>query len=88
MLFGVVPDPDYPVCELAVRTGDRLLLYTDGLTEPENSRGESFGPISIGFTFGRPCFFPSGSSGSQQDHSPEVPSGKSTGPADLSCQMD
>ncbi len=43
LLFGVTPDPDYPVCELPIRTGDRLLLYTDGLIEPENSRGESFG---------------------------------------------
>ena len=38
-----MPDPDYPVCELAVTKGDRILLYTDGLIEPENSRGESFG---------------------------------------------
>jgi len=38
-----MPDPDYPVCELVIRTGDRILLYTDGLIEPENSKGESFG---------------------------------------------
>jgi len=43
LLFGVIPDPEYPVRELAIRTGDRLLLYTDGLIEPQNASGESFG---------------------------------------------
>jgi sigma-B regulation protein RsbU (phosphoserine phosphatase) len=42
-LFGIIPDPEYPVCELAIRTGERLLLYTDGLIEPQNVRGEYFG---------------------------------------------
>ena len=43
LLFGVVPDPEYPVRELAIRKGERLLLYTDGLIEPQNARGEYFG---------------------------------------------
>ncbi len=43
LLIGVMPDPDYPVCELVIRRGDRILLYTDGLIDPENSKGESFG---------------------------------------------
>jgi phosphoserine phosphatase RsbU/P len=43
LLFGVIPDPDYPVCELTIRAGDRFLLYTDGLIEPQNAEGESFG---------------------------------------------
>ncbi len=43
LLFGVTPEPDYPVCDMQISAGDRLLLYTDGLIEPENSRGESFG---------------------------------------------
>ena len=43
LLFGVVPNPEYPVREFAIRTGDRLLLYTDGLVEPQNVSGESFG---------------------------------------------
>jgi serine phosphatase RsbU (regulator of sigma subunit) len=42
-LFGVVPQAEYPERELQVRTGDRFLLYTDGLVEAENSRGEMFG---------------------------------------------
>ena len=43
LLFGVVPDPDYPVCDLPIHSGDRFLLYTDGVIEPENAHGDSFG---------------------------------------------
>ncbi len=43
LLFGVIPDPEYPVRELAIRAGERFLLYTDGLIEPQNASGESFG---------------------------------------------
>jgi len=42
-LFGVIPDPDYPVCDLPIHSGDRFLLYTDGVIEPENASGDSFG---------------------------------------------
>jgi len=42
-LFGVIPDPDYPVCDLPIHSGDRFLLYTDGVIEPENAAGDSFG---------------------------------------------
>jgi phosphoserine phosphatase RsbU/P len=38
-----VPDCDYPVREISIVSGDRFLLYTDGLVEPENINGESFG---------------------------------------------
>jgi sigma-B regulation protein RsbU (phosphoserine phosphatase) len=43
LLFGVNPDADYPVCDLSVHSGDRFLLYTDGVTEPQNASGDSFG---------------------------------------------
>jgi sigma-B regulation protein RsbU (phosphoserine phosphatase) len=43
LLFGVMADPDYPVCDLPIRSGDRFLLYTDGVVEPENAGGDSFG---------------------------------------------
>jgi len=36
-------DCDYPVGEMAIAAGDRFLLYTDGLIEPENAKGEAFG---------------------------------------------
>jgi phosphoserine phosphatase RsbU/P len=43
LLFGVMPNADYPVRELPLQRGDRFLLYTDGLTDPENTTGDSFG---------------------------------------------
>jgi phosphoserine phosphatase RsbU/P len=43
LLFGIADDCDYPVRNLTVESGDRFLIYTDGLVEPENARGESFG---------------------------------------------
>ena len=43
LLFGVAGDSEYPVKELSPNPGDRFLLYTDGVTEPENSSGDSFG---------------------------------------------
>lgn len=43
LLFGILPKAEYPVRELPLCPGDRLLLYTDGVTEPENATGEAFG---------------------------------------------
>jgi phosphoserine phosphatase RsbU/P len=43
LLFGVIPETDYPVCDLSIHSGDRFLLYTDGVTEPQNASGDSFG---------------------------------------------
>jgi sigma-B regulation protein RsbU (phosphoserine phosphatase) len=43
LLFGVLPDLDYPICEMALKDGDRFLLCTDGVVEPENAAGEAFG---------------------------------------------
>jgi hypothetical protein len=37
----------YPVCELPLNSGDRFLLYTDGVTEPENALGVSFGDSKL-----------------------------------------
>src|SRR5271169_1322505 len=43
LLLGVFPETDYPVCEIAIQPGDRFVLYTDGVIEPENAAGHSFG---------------------------------------------
>jgi sigma-B regulation protein RsbU (phosphoserine phosphatase) len=43
LLIGVKPDSNYPVCEMPLNSGDRFLLYTDGVVEPENAAGEPFG---------------------------------------------
>ncbi|HVP54521.1 MAG TPA: PP2C family protein-serine/threonine phosphatase [Candidatus Eisenbacteria bacterium] len=43
LLFGVPFESAYPVREIPFASGDRFLLYTDGLSEPENAQGEPFG---------------------------------------------
>jgi sigma-B regulation protein RsbU (phosphoserine phosphatase) len=43
LLFGVIPEADYPVCDLSIHSGDRFLLYTDGVIEPQNASGDCFG---------------------------------------------
>jgi len=41
--FGMFCTADFPVCGLTLAPGDKLLLYTDGLTEVFNAAGEEFG---------------------------------------------
>jgi sigma-B regulation protein RsbU (phosphoserine phosphatase) len=41
-LFGTPCNPDFPTREISFTPGDRFLLYTDGLSEPENAAGEAF----------------------------------------------
>jgi sigma-B regulation protein RsbU (phosphoserine phosphatase) len=43
ILFGITEGGEYPVRDFAIRRGDRLLLYTDGITEAQNQSGEFFG---------------------------------------------
>jgi sigma-B regulation protein RsbU (phosphoserine phosphatase) len=45
--LGVLPEPNYPVCEVDIKSGDRLLLYTDGVTEAQNARGDQFGDSQL-----------------------------------------
>ena len=48
LLFGVMKErDDYPVCVMQINPGDRFLLYTDGVTEPENATGDSFGDLRL-----------------------------------------
>jgi sigma-B regulation protein RsbU (phosphoserine phosphatase) len=48
LLLGVRADEPYGEREFHFDAGDRLLLYTDGLTEAENASGESFGDAALG----------------------------------------
>jgi sigma-B regulation protein RsbU (phosphoserine phosphatase) len=43
MALGVTVDTTFPSMSLALDPGDRLLLYTDGVTEAENRRDEDYG---------------------------------------------
>lgn len=47
LVFGVMPQPDYPVRDIPICPGDRLLLYTDGVIEPENAKGKPFGESKL-----------------------------------------
>ncbi|HVF92657.1 MAG TPA: SpoIIE family protein phosphatase [Blastocatellia bacterium] len=42
-LLGPFPDWDYEQKELDLRAGDRIILFTDGVTEAFNSQGADFG---------------------------------------------
>jgi serine phosphatase RsbU (regulator of sigma subunit) len=55
LLFGVLPNCEYPVAEIPLTAGDRLLLYTDGIVEPENSSGEAFGDARLPAVLERDC---------------------------------
>ncbi|MCS7168760.1 MAG: SpoIIE family protein phosphatase [Gemmatales bacterium] len=47
LMLGVVADGQYSEHRLALEPGDRILLYTDGVTEARNERGEHFGADRI-----------------------------------------
>ena len=47
LVFGVTAQPYYPVRDILICPGDRLLLYTDGLIEPENAKGKPFGDSKL-----------------------------------------
>jgi serine phosphatase RsbU (regulator of sigma subunit) len=42
-VLGFFPDGQYQQGELLLSSGDRLILFTDGLTEARNSGDEEFG---------------------------------------------
>jgi hypothetical protein len=48
LLFGVMHENGgYPVQRFPIAKGDRLLLYTDGVTEPEDAQGVAFGDAKL-----------------------------------------
>jgi sigma-B regulation protein RsbU (phosphoserine phosphatase) len=42
-VLGVLPAAKYEQGQLPVHSGDRLVLYTDGITEARNDADEEFG---------------------------------------------
>jgi len=42
-VLGVFPSWKYEDFSVNLKPGDKLLLFTDGITEPENAQGEEFG---------------------------------------------
>lgn len=47
MIIGVLEEPSYERRTTDFRTGDVLLLYTDGIIEAKNARGEMFGEARL-----------------------------------------
>jgi serine phosphatase RsbU (regulator of sigma subunit) len=43
LLFGINAVSGYLVCNFPIVASDRFLLYTDGVTSPENQTGNSLG---------------------------------------------
>lgn len=43
MVLGIFPDVTYEQAEITLRPGDRLLFYTDGITEARNPEGDEYG---------------------------------------------
>ncbi len=43
LVLGVLPDVAYPTGEVPFEPGDRLILYTDGVTEARSAAGDWFG---------------------------------------------
>ena len=46
-VLGVFPDAEYQGAELSLRSGDRLLLYTDGISEARGAADEEFGEARL-----------------------------------------
>jgi sigma-B regulation protein RsbU (phosphoserine phosphatase) len=45
--LGMFSATHFPVCEARLAPGDKLLLYTDGLTEMSNAAGEEYGVARV-----------------------------------------
>ncbi len=51
MMAGVTADADYQTGEVRLRPGDRLWVYSDGLSEAKALGGEAFGPSRLTAAF-------------------------------------
>ena len=47
LVVGLMPGAQYNPGVATLSPGDRILLFTDGITEAENSRGEQFGATDL-----------------------------------------
>lgn len=47
LVIGIRPDSGYPVRQIPLHSGDRFLLYTDGVVESENAAGQFFGDCKL-----------------------------------------
>jgi sigma-B regulation protein RsbU (phosphoserine phosphatase) len=47
LVMGVFADAEYRQGSASVAAGDRLVLYTDGITEARNAAGEEYGETRL-----------------------------------------
>jgi sigma-B regulation protein RsbU (phosphoserine phosphatase) len=47
MALGILPDAAFELFEADLEPGDRMLLYTDGITEAANARDEEYGDARV-----------------------------------------
>ena len=52
MMFGVMPGVKYKAHEIKLAPGDMVYLYTDGITEQPDTKGELFGEERLEFSLG------------------------------------
>lgn len=45
--LGMFCNTEFQICQLSLAPGDKLLMYTDGLTEMFNSKGDEFGVCGV-----------------------------------------
>ncbi|MEN6524954.1 MAG: SpoIIE family protein phosphatase, partial [Candidatus Polarisedimenticolia bacterium] len=43
-VLGIIPNQDFELLVRPFPPGSRLVIYSDGVTDQRNSRGDSFGP--------------------------------------------
>ena len=60
LLFGVIENAQYEEGELLLNNGDMILMYTDGVSEAMNSKGEEFGDKQIAHIAARNTELPLG----------------------------
>jgi sigma-B regulation protein RsbU (phosphoserine phosphatase) len=47
LMLGLFPEADYTATEISLRSGDRCLLYTDGILEAMDSSQQEFGKARL-----------------------------------------
>ena len=48
MALGITTETEFPSMSLELRPGDRLVLYTDGITEAEDASDREYGDARLG----------------------------------------
>ena len=47
LIVGLIPEATYTSSQCRLKSGERILLTTDGITEAENNPGQQFGEVGL-----------------------------------------